>query len=134
MWQFVDEHFEGIIALCLGGLIPIIIYGFKIYKEDILNRAEEQLNGVTKRFDLELNLIREKLVITRESIIHLQDKNSYQNNDLKEQLEHIEKELEQLDLVKQELQGTRELMLLQHNNLKQQIEDFKQFCKEILLK
>lgn len=134
MWNFIEEHFEGIIALALGGLVPLIIYGFKIYKDDILSHAEEKLNGATKRFDLELNVVREKLTIIKETIAHLQDKNSYQNYHLKEQLEHIEEELEQLDLVKEELQGTRELMLLQHNSLKQQIEDFKSFCKEMLFK
>ena len=133
-YQFFQEHFEGIIALFLGGIIPLLIWFFGFYKGQILDEAENQLNKVSKRIDVEISLIKEKLSILREKFIHLEEKQEYTAEDLKKDLEIISHELETLESLKQELQGTRELMLLQNTSIKQQIEDFKDFIKTHLLR
>ncbi|WP_066343681.1 hypothetical protein [Geminocystis sp. NIES-3708] len=89
--------------------------------------------GFTKRFDTEILNLREKLTVLKETITYLTDKQHYLNSNLKEQLDKIETELKQLDTVKEELQSTQELMLLQHNIIKQQFDHFKEFCKEFIL-
>lgn len=134
MWEFIKDHFEGIIALALGGLIPVILYLFKIYRDNIIDVAEDKINGVTKRIDKEMSIIKEKMSVLKENIIHLQDKSEYQNESIKEQLTNIEEELKQLEVVEKELHANKELMLLQYNNFKEQLDDFKQFCKELLFK
>lgn len=133
-YQFIEEHFEGIIALFLGGLTPLTVWFFAYYKNNILDDAEKKLNQATKRIDAEISIIKEKLSILREKFIHLEEKQDYTAEDFKKDLENISHELEALESLKQELQGTRELMLLQNNSIKQQIDDFKDFIKTHLLR
>ena len=132
--DFIEEHFEGIIALLLGGLTPLVVWFFAYYKGQILDDAEKKLNQATKRIDTEISIIKEKLSILREKFVHLEEKQDYTAEDFKKDLENITHELETLESLKQELQGTRELMLLQNNSIKQQIEDFKDFIKHHLMK
>lgn len=133
-YQFFQEHFEGIIALFLGGIIPLLIWFFGFYKGQILDSAEAKLNQATKRIDAEISIIKEKLSILREKFIHLEEKQDYTAEDFKKDLENISHDLEALESLKQELQGTRELMLLQNNSIKQQLDDFKDFIKTHLLR
>lgn len=131
MWAFLEEHFEGIVALILGILLPVTLYSFKLYKDKILEKAEDKLNAVSKRFDRELIAIKEKITILKHCIDTIDDKNSYHNKTLKNQLERLETDLNKLDLVQSELQNTRELLLLQHNTLQYEINEFKKFYKNI---
>lgn len=129
MWQFIEEHFEGIIALFLGVLLPVTLYSFKLYKSQILEKAEVKLNATSKRFDKELMVIREKMTILKHCIDTIDQRNSYNNKTLQTQLERLETDLSKLDLVQSELHNTRELLLLQHNTLQNQINEFKNFLK-----
>ena len=134
MNQFFEEHFEGIIALVVGGLIPIIIWFFSYYRKIIVDDFEVILNRATQRIDQEINSIKEKLTILKEKFIQLDEKHHYIFQDFKQDLEAINQELQHLEELKQELQGTRELMLLQNNSLHQQLTDFKEFIKIHLIK
>lgn len=131
MWRFVEEHFEGIVALILGILLPVTLYSFKLYKDKILEKAEDKLNATAKRFDRELIAIKEKITILKHCIDTIDEKNSYHNKNLKSQLERLETDLSKLDLVQSELQSTRELLLVQHNTLQYEIKEFKKFYKNI---
>lgn len=131
MWQFIEEHFEGIVALILGVLLPVTLYSFKLYKDKILEKAEEKLNATSKRFDRELIAIKEKITILKHCIDTIDERNSYHNKTLKYQLERLEADLSKLDLVQSELQSTRELLLVQHNTLQYEIKEFKKFYKNI---
>lgn len=134
LWQFLEKHIEGAIALIIGGLIPIIVWFFSYYRKEILDDAEKTLNKATKRIDQEINGIKEKISLVRENVGHLEDKQEYLIENLQRDLDNISKELEGLEQLKIELQGTRELMLLQNNSFRQQIDDFKDFIKSQLLK
>lgn len=134
MNQFFKDHFDGLLALLIGGLIPVIVWFFSYYKLIILKDAEVILNKTAKRIDDEIISLKEKLTILKEKLIQLEDKHNYISQDFKHDLEAITEELQHLEDLKQELQGTRELMLLQNNSLKQQIEDFKDFIKTHLIK
>lgn len=129
MWEFINEHLEGIIALFIGGTIPIVAWLFKVYKNNILSEVEDNLNIVSKRLDYEINLIKEKLIILKENLSYLSDKQEYLNTNLKNQLDKIEDELRQLDKLKDEILQTKQIMIFQH---KEQIEEFKNFCQNIL--
>lgn len=131
MWQFIEEHFEGIIALILGVLLPVTLYSFKLYKDKILEKAEEKLNATSKRFDRELIAIKEKIIVLKYCIDTIDERNAYHNKTLKYQLERLETDLSKLDLVQSELQSTRELLLVQHNTLQYEIKEFKKFYKNI---
>lgn len=133
-WAFLEEHIEGFIALIIGGFIPIIVWFFNYYRKEILEDAEKTLNRATKRLDNEINLIKEKISLVKENVGHLEDKQEYLIENLQKDLDNISKELEGLEQLKIELQGTRELMLLQNNSFRQQIDDFKDFIKSHLLK
>ncbi|WP_342597705.1 hypothetical protein VKI21_07005 [Cyanobacterium aponinum UTEX 3222] len=134
LWEFLDKHIEGAIALVIGGFIPIIIWFFSYYKKEILDDAEKTLNRATKRLDNELNIVKEKISLVKENIGHLEEKQDYLIRDVQKDLTTISQELEQLEQLKIELQGTRELMLLQNTSFSQQITDFKDFIKNHLFK
>lgn len=133
-WAFFKEHFEGIIVLLIGGFVPTIIWFFNFYRSQILEDAEKTLNKATRRLDQEINIIKEKISLVKENVGHLEEKQEYFIENLQRDLESISKKLEGLETLKIELQGTRELMLLQNNSFRQQIDDFKNFIKSYLLK
>lgn len=132
--EFLKQHRDGAISLIIGGFIPGIVWFFSYYRKEILDDAEKALNKATKRIDQEINGIKEKISLVREKVGHLEDKQEYLIENLQKDLDNISKELEGLEQLKIELQGTRELMLLQNNSFKQQIDDFKDFIKNQFLK
>lgn len=134
LWTFLEKHSDGTITFIIGGFIPITIWFFRYYRKEILEDAEKTLNRATKRLDNDISLIKEKLSLVKENVGYLENKQEYLIENLKQDLEVITKELEGLEQLKVELQGTRELMLLQNTSFKQQIEDFKDFIKSHLLK
>lgn len=98
-------------------------------KEDILTDAEEKLNGATKRLDTELSIIKEQISLLKQNVAYVDSKQDLINSSIKEQVDALAKEIEKLESLKIELQGTREIMLLQNNSFVQQINDFKEFVK-----
>ncbi|WP_342597678.1 hypothetical protein VKI21_06870 [Cyanobacterium aponinum UTEX 3222] len=129
MLQWILKHLDGLIILFTACLIPLSVWLGKQCKEDILSEAEKHLNGATKRLDHEISILKEKLGLMKQELSYVDSKQDMINENLKEQLNSISVELEKLEALKVELQGTRELMLLQNNSFTQQLNDFKDFIK-----
>ena len=129
MLQWVINHIDGIVVLITACLIPFALWLGNKCKQDILDEAEDKLNGATKRLDSEIIVIKEQITLLKQNVFYVDSKQDMVNTTIKEQVDVLAKEIEQLESLKMELQGTREIMLLQNNSFVQQLTDFKEFIK-----
>lgn len=129
MLQWVINHIEGVTVILTACLIPFAVWLGNKCKEDILDEAKKRLNIVTKRLDSEISVIKEQIALLKQNVAYVDSKQDMVNSTLKEQLDALFKEIDKLEVLKLELQGTRELMLLQNNSFVQQLNDFKEFIK-----
>lgn len=92
MISFIEEHFEGIIALIVGLVIPSIILFVFYFQHQTLQLAESNLNKATKRLDERINSLEDSFLVLSKDIKHF--KNSIDS--LPEQYLELKLEIEKL--------------------------------------